>query len=163
MGASLLLFSGTAETGNEVNQPGDAMSPMGKRETLMKTWGWASIGLAVALSVASSVRADEPSGGPTARPKSVRIPVSVAEAAREGLASLNLFVSLDRGKTWRLAETITPEDKPAFRFNTAGQGTYWLACQTVSKGGRKLPGSVEALAPAIVVTVKGDDVIVAKP
>lgn len=115
------------------------------------------------LSVASSVRADEPSNGPTARPKSVRIPVSVAEAARESLASLNLFVSLDRGKTWRLAETITPEDEPAFRFNPTGQGTYWLTCQTVSKDGHKLPESVDAFVPKIAVTVNGGDAIVSKP
>lgn len=120
----------------------------------MKTWDWTSVGLAVLLSVASSARADEPSSQTTARPKSIRIPVNVAEAHRGSFESLNLFVSTDRGNTWEQAETITP-NQAAFHYRPAEQGTYWFACQTVGKDGRKCPESVDALAPMIAATFKG--------
>jgi hypothetical protein len=126
---------------------------MGEEETPMKTWGRASVGLAVVLSVASSVQSDEPSSVTPVESKGIRIPVTVASTHRVIFESLNLFVSTDRGKTWKLAETIGL-DKPAFYYSPAEPGTYWFAVQTVRKGGRKCPESIGDLGPTIAATVE---------
>jgi hypothetical protein len=89
--------------------------PMGKREMPMKTWDWASVGLAVMLSVASSARADEPSSKTTAKPKSIKIPVRVVETT--GLKDEGDFRSRpeDRAKSAALtfARALKANDIPA--------------------------------------------------
>src|SRR4051812_44931088 len=64
------------------------------------------------------------------------IPYQWGSAAESGVAqSVWLFVSKDRGASWRKISEAKPDVK-AFNYRAEGDGEYWFAVRTIDKQGR---------------------------
>jgi hypothetical protein len=75
-----------------------------------------------------------------------------AGPGRERLKQLQLFVSTDRGRTWRPAAIAAP-DQDKFRFQAESDGLYWFAVQTMDLDGRYYPATLESAQPSLQVIV----------
>jgi hypothetical protein len=84
--------------------------------------------------------------------RSIAIPVYVDPVRQQNIDSLRLFVSEDRGKTWRRQAECKPSEKE-FTFVAPGDGLYWLAIQIVPKDGTTEPAKVSDLQPTQKVYV----------
>jgi uncharacterized protein (TIGR03067 family) len=84
------------------------------------------------------------------RERHLSIPFAFTEPARVEL--VNLFVSEDEGRSWRLVDSAAPTQKQ-FRYRAAKDGTYWFAVQSVSPDGTLCPAHNEDLTPGIKVCV----------
>ncbi|HEV3257211.1 MAG TPA: hypothetical protein VG013_10050 [Gemmataceae bacterium] len=72
---------------------------------------------------------------------------------RQGsVRQVRLYVSVDRGKTWRHEKDYKPTDKRV-TFSAPRDGLYWFAVQVVLKDGKKEPAVRDNLAPAMKVFV----------
>ena len=82
-----------------------------------------------------------------------RIPFRTDPAAlqRMNARELQLFVSPNRGATWALAQTITPQ-AARFEYQAAGDGEYWFAVRTIDGFGQPHPAG-EQLEPGLIVVV----------
>src|SRR5436190_2358591 len=68
------------------------------------------------------------------------------------VAQVRLYVSSNQGANWQHTATAAPEEQH-FRFNTAQDGLYWFAVQTVDAQGKLYPPAVEDLRPNLKVIV----------
>ncbi len=66
--------------------------------------------------------------------KTFEIPFTITEKRRVDLAKINLFVSTDSGRSWRLYESCPPTAE-AVTFVSEKDSEYWFAVQLVSKSG----------------------------
>jgi hypothetical protein len=67
----------------------------------------------------------------------IRFPHVIDAKIRPKVDYLRLFVSKDKGKTWKHANYFKLDDN--VRFEAPEDGLYWFAIQTVFKGGLKTP------------------------
>lgn len=81
-----------------------------------------------------------------------KIPFLLDAEAQGGLKAIRLFVSDDRGVTWKPLEEV-PATEKWFKFNVADDGLYWFAVQTIRKNGRRYPKDLEMLLPSLKVYV----------
>jgi hypothetical protein len=79
------------------------------------------------------------------------MPLRIEPQFAARLRECNLFVSEDRGKTWRLFSTV-PAGRREFLCKVAKDGVYWFALQTVAKDGTESPQS-KGLFPMMKVRV----------
>lgn len=93
-------------------------------------WG-AAPPAAVAAPVANTIH--------TSRPK-FRIPFQfdAEEMARLGAVEIRLFVSTDKGRHWKHAQSVAPGEG-RFTFEATGEGEYWFAVRTVDGQGQLHP------------------------
>ena len=73
------------------------------------------------------------------------LPVKVSEDYRDKIAFLRLWVSEDRGKTWKLHQEIPPPPGGTrFSFDAPADGLYWFALQVEYKDGKLEPPKLDA-------------------
>lgn len=86
------------------------------------------------------------------RQAEIEIPFSVrAGTTRENQpASVRIFVSWDRGKTWHFYDERKPEEG-RFRFRPRHDGEFWFATQTIDRSGR--PDNADPRAPQLRVLI----------
>jgi RNA polymerase sigma factor (sigma-70 family) len=80
------------------------------------------------------------------------IPINTDSSRRGDLECLRLFVSSDKGKTWKLVDEITPERK-SFTFTAPADGIYWFTVESVAKNGTKSPEDLRAASVQLKVMV----------
>jgi hypothetical protein len=95
--------------------------------------------------------ADDPGTITTDRPHWI-LPVAVDPAQAATLDHLVLFLSTDRGKTWK-AVAKGPPTQRHFSFDAPRDGLYWFSVQTVSKDGSAVPMNVSNMPPMLRVRV----------
>lgn len=74
------------------------------------------------------------------------------DPAKQRLKQLQLFVSTDRGRTWRPAAIAAPE-QGKFQFLAESDGLYWFTVQTLDQDGRYFPATLEGVQPSLQVIV----------
>lgn len=77
----------------------------------------------------------------------VLIPVDIPPASRSQISMLRLYVSTDQGKSWQLADAISPDSIPAnkgFIFQAQKDGHHWFRVASVDLQGRQDPEPVWA-------------------
>ena len=94
-------------------------------------------------------RAPQPAIRRTTRQTQFNIPFSLSRSSDQ-VKEVRLYVSLDRGRTWRLAQAKSPADK-GFPVRTPSDGIYWFASRTIDQAGRTWPQG--ELAPELEVWV----------
>ncbi len=70
--------------------------------------------------------------------------------AEQQPAQVQLYVTTDRGATWRLAQTISPQAKN-FDFRAQTEGEYGFLIRTVDRGGRITPEAAGAPELRVIV------------
>jgi hypothetical protein len=80
------------------------------------------------------------------------MPLTLDPDRRDTVKEIRLFVSEDRGKTWKHEKDYKPTDKRVL-FSAPRDGVYWFAVQVVSKDGKKDPAELNDLTPAQKVYV----------
>src|SRR5262249_53961871 len=85
--------------------------------------------------------------------RSFEVPVATRPDRRAEVKELLLYVSDDQGKTWRLAERITP-DRTGFVFTAPKDGVYWFSVAIIDKQGRQDPADVSKEPPGQKVLVR---------
>ncbi len=71
------------------------------------------------------------------------------------MKKVRLFVSEDRGKSWKHKKDYKPTDKRAI-FTAPHDGQYWFAVQVVLKDGNREPAERDDLVPAMKVFVNSE-------
>jgi hypothetical protein len=69
--------------------------------------------------------------------------------------SVKLYVSVNRGKSWKLAQTCQATDK-MFTFTAPRDGQYWFTTQIVYKNGKSDPATLVRLVPLQKVYVDAE-------
>ena len=82
-----------------------------------------------------------------------RIPFRLTEQDRQRIGKVILFCSRDGGKSWRQIAEATPNESE-FTVSLTEGGLYWLATQTVGKGGEKHPASEGDFKPSRKIDFK---------
>jgi hypothetical protein len=72
--------------------------------------------------------------------------------APQRLKQIQLYVSTDKGQTWRQASVVTP-DRKAFDYTAQADGVYWFAVRTVDIDNRAFPLTMEGARPGLIVNV----------
>jgi hypothetical protein len=78
----------------------------------------------------------------------LRIPVSVDPAKRKEVKELRLLVSVDEGKTWKLASKVAP-DAEAFEYEATRDGMHCFSMRAFKTDGSMEPP--EFLSPPILI------------
>lgn len=81
-----------------------------------------------------------------------QIPFEIDPADKPFVKSIELYVSSDLGKSWRLSTATTPNSK-AFKFRATGDGEYWFAVRTLDVEGRYNPSDDKPIVPGWRVVV----------
>jgi hypothetical protein len=103
-----------------------------------------------------------------------QIPIRIDPARRDEIKELQLFYSMDQGRTWQQNAVATP-DSSSFAFHAPTDGTYWFSVCVVDRKGNREPRDINAQAPGQKVLIdtlrpvirivsaerQGDDVTVA--
>src|SRR5262245_5034422 len=79
-------------------------------------------------------------------------PLNIQPGRKDGIAVIRLYVSEDRGKTWKQSAEGKPSDD-RIEFTAAQDGMYWFALQVVLKDGKREPKEVSELRPEMKVLV----------
>jgi RNA polymerase sigma factor (sigma-70 family) len=85
-------------------------------------------------------------GAYTVNAPKINIPIKVANKSRDNIQELNLYVSEDKGVTWKRAVTIGATMN-AFPFNAPSDGVYWFKLQVVHKDGSAEPQGIDFKTP----------------
>lgn len=88
------------------------------------------------------------------RERSFRIPYEVDPAQQPRIKEVQLFVSTDRGASWRhVTSGPAPTKKEFFTFTAQGNGEHWFTVRTVDFDGRGDPPSLTGVQPQLLVVV----------
>jgi hypothetical protein len=102
----------------------------------------------VALAAAP---AQESSGGIIfSRYRQFRIPFNAGNNNR--LKQLQLFVSIDQGRSWQPSATAPPE-QGHFRFTAERDGFFWFTVQTLDIDGKLYPLALDGAQPSLKVVI----------
>lgn len=104
---------------------------------------------------AAAAQAPPSSKGPTVlyqSSRSFRVPFQIDPAERARRRELQLWSSDDQGRHWKQQGVTTP-DRPAFNFNVAQDGEYWLAVRSVDAQGRLFPADDARIEPSMKIVV----------
>lgn len=78
------------------------------------------------------------------------IPFMLPPGTQRPIQSIRLYVSEDRGKTWKIADE-RPRTVDRFSFAATHDGHYWFAVQTIEANGKRNPVRTTDLTPALKV------------
>src|SRR5438552_1250684 len=67
-----------------------------------------------------------------------QIPITLAEPIRREATLLTLYISTDRGTTWKKEATAKPTDE-FFKYVAPGDGNYWFSVSFVNRSGQTIP------------------------
>jgi len=87
-----------------------------------------------------------------ARQRQIAIPFDPDPAEAHRLKQLQLYYSVDQGRTWHLGATAAP-DQRKFNFLAESDGFYLFAVQTTDQGGRIFPEKMEGVTPGLRVVI----------
>ena len=90
--------------------------------------------------------------------RDIAIPITIDPTRRSEIEHMILWVSPDRGQTWREGGVAKP-DTPAFTYKAHDDGHYWFIVQIVDKQNRKEPENPAAAdvgKKVIIDTVRPD-------
>ena len=107
-------------------------------------------------SVPRATSADSPKSNTIYHPShGFKIPFDIEPADKAILKSIELYVSDDKGGSWRLSSSTNPSSK-AFTFRAARDGEYWFAVRTLDVDGRYNPSDDKPILPdwRVVVDTK---------
>jgi hypothetical protein len=107
------------------------------------------IGIAVLLT--TWTMGAPPSDVYTMRTRHLVIPIHVNEAKRAELNELQLFVSMDLGRTWTLAGRENPNQE-SFKFHAQNDGQYWFGVLAIDRAGNRDPAEVSACLKVFIDT-----------
>jgi hypothetical protein len=105
-------------------------------------------------------RLKTPASDPAELPKDVVVietpqfamPIEYSGPEQAKIETTRLFVSEDRGKSWKHMADYKPNDKRA-NFSAPHDGQYWFALQMVLKDGKCEPPDLDHLSPSLKVYV----------
>jgi hypothetical protein len=105
------------------------------------------------LLTAASPGYGQPSGNRIiySRQPVFRIPFET-DAGERRLQEVQLYVSEDRGQTWKESARVPPEQR-GFNFRAERDGLYWFTVRTVDFAGRANPATVQGSRPQLEVYV----------
>ena len=81
-----------------------------------------------------------------------RIPFEIEPGEQSRVREVQLYVSEDRGKSWRHWKTLGPTEK-YFPFRCDRDGLYWFLVRTVDTQGRAYPAKLDGAEPGLRVLV----------
>lgn len=84
--------------------------------------------------------------------RAFQIPIHVKASVRDQIDELVLYVSCDKGKTWKIAAKAKP-DQEAFEYLAPQDGLYWFTVQTILKDKSKIPSNISKAPPGLRVWV----------
>ncbi len=97
--------------------------------------------------------ADKPAGNLFYHPSAgFQIPFEIDPADKPFVKSIELYVSSDLGKSWRLSTATNPNSK-AFKFRATSDGEYWFAVRTLDVEGHYNPADDKPIVPGWRVIV----------
>lgn len=108
--------------------------------------------LHLAPQLPAQVAAEEPRLVPS-KERVFRIPFQTSQPNDRRLREVQLFVSTDRGVTWRSAATAAPDQGFFQQFTAPQDGLYWFAVRTIDLQGRSYPASDNELRAGLKVLV----------
>lgn len=85
------------------------------------------------------------------RQPEIRIPVSRDTTGR--LKQVQLYVSTDQGRDWRLAQSTTPDTGFFPSYFAPNDGTYWFAVRAIDFGDRANPAAISQLTPQLKIVL----------
>jgi hypothetical protein len=85
--------------------------------------------------------------------KDFQIPITVDLDLREKMEEIRLFVSTDRGKTWKQVTSVSV-DKKSFDFHAPKDGLYLFKAQTVFKDMHVVPEDISDGSSALKIRVQ---------
>jgi hypothetical protein len=110
------------------------------------------LGLLLAGSLAAQGIAEEPRLIPS-KERAFRIPFQTSQPNDRRLREVQLFVSTDRGSTWRLGATAAPEQGYFQQYTAPQDGLYLFAVRTIDLQGRAYPPTDAELRAGLKVLV----------
>jgi hypothetical protein len=87
--------------------------------------------------------------------RELHIPLLFDPEKGKGIERIGLFVSTDRGKTWKHYKDWRT-DKDKLVYPAPADALYWFALQIVRKDGKKDPPNVKGLGPSLKVYVNSE-------
>lgn len=81
-----------------------------------------------------------------------KIPIHVAADKKDLIKELFLYVSTDRGATWRRIQTAKPTDQ-SFTFRAQTDGEYWFSLAYVDQNDKTEPSDVRTHPPDLQVVI----------
>jgi hypothetical protein len=120
---------------------------------LLQQGGRVMCGFALAFGLAVLVSPELPMDVVETQMRQFHIPLQIAPADRAMIEKVRLFVSADRGKTWKRVSDCKPTDF-SFTFKDGRDfHNYWFALQVHSKDGSIDPAETKSLRPELKVYV----------
>jgi hypothetical protein len=86
--------------------------------------------------------------------KSFKMSVLIDAKDRRKIAEVLLYLSRDKGKTWKKAQSA-PSDVRYFDYKADVEGSYWFAVQCLHVDGKKVP--IKVTEPGLRVLVESND------
>jgi hypothetical protein len=122
-----------------------------------------SLLLSLALSIGAPAPLERHRHAPPADDESTTVisgrdfvlPLRVRDDAKANLRELQLHVSVDGGRTWHLADAVSP-DEASFRFCAPRDGLYLFKLRLVWKNGTVEPKDLTRGPPDQKVRVRSD-------
>lgn len=103
--------------------------------------------LLACLVRASSPCAQQTPNEPTlTRETSFQLPFNIQAQELPRLQEIQLYVSVDRGRTWKQYAVAQPEER-GFTFSAWGDGEYWFTVASLYRDGKRFPASLTGAAP----------------
>jgi hypothetical protein len=84
--------------------------------------------------------------------KTFQVPIHIEADKRENLELVKIYVSEDRGKTWKLQKEGKSTAKKLM-ITVLDDGLYWFALQTMTKDGQFEPADPDDFEPSLKVFV----------
>jgi hypothetical protein len=81
-----------------------------------------------------------------------QIPIKIDPARRDEIKELQLFYSMDQGRTWQQIAVAAP-DSASFPFHAPTDGTYWFSVCVVDRKGNREPRDINAAPPGQKVLI----------
>ena len=81
---------------------------------------------------------------------SIPFRIDASDPASRDVAEVQLYVSTNRGASWRLYGRVEPE-RGSFPFRAGGDGEYWFSLRTVDRAGQVRPQSASGPGLRVIV------------
>src|SRR5437016_1066898 len=79
----------------------------------------------------------------TLKSRHFQFPITITQPG--AIEQLQLYVSSDQGKSWRLTGSPVGPSEKHIRYHADGDGEYWFALQMTTKQGTQIPADEKGL------------------
>ncbi len=104
-------------------------------------------------TLATMVGTEENSPTFTINDKNFKIPIYVDPERLPEIKQIRLFVSTDKGKTWKQIKSV-PVGKGSVNYYAPKDGLYWFKIQAVRKDKQLDPEDIDEVPPSLRVLVQ---------